>query len=76
MFVVLIFRRLLPSRVSRELNRLLHLADPFPDFLLIVKQDGSLSFASGCLANLKNIQHRSSSIKYGSQILNKYWSSN
>ena len=51
MFVVLIFRRLLPSRVSRELNRL-HLADPFPDPLLIVMQDGSLSFANSCLANL------------------------
>ena len=56
MFVVLIFRRLLPSRVSRELNRLLNLAEPFPDFLLIVKQDGSLSVANGCLANLKDIQ--------------------
>ena len=52
MFVVLVFRRLLPSRVNRELNRLLHLADPFPDLLLIVKQDGSLIFACGCLANL------------------------
>ena len=55
MFVVLIFRSRLPSRVSRELNRLLHLADPFPDFFLIVMQDGSLSFADGCLANLKHI---------------------